>query len=194
MKSTIHEYRKNNFKIMSKKFLYSAAAFLTVVVCSAQSSVVQAECFWDTDPGYGLATPVLATDGSFNSAFEQLTKSGIALPPVGLHVFNIRIKDNTGTWGPIFKNVISVQTSLGTADLDLKNVMVYPNPVKDILNIAVDKDITSVSLYNVLGQEVLTKVYNSKEIVLDVSGLTSGTYFVKVYADSLVKTLKVSKE
>lgn len=177
-----------------KRFIYSIAAFLMVVVGSAQSSVVQAEYFWDTDPGAGLATPVLATDGSLNSTFEQLTKTGIVLPSVGLHVFNIRLKDNTGVWGPLFRNVISVQTTLGTADLDLKSVVVYPNPVKDILNITIDKNITAIALYNVLGQEVLTKFFNSNEVAFDISSLNSGTYFVKVYADNEVKTVKVIKQ
>jgi len=177
-----------------KKFIYSIAAFLTIVVCSAQNGIVQAEYFWDTDPGFGLATPVLATDGTFNSAYEQLNKTGIVLPSLGLHVFNIRIKDNSGVWGPAFKNVISVQTTLGTADFDLKNVVVYPNPVKDILNIRLEQNITAVSLYNVLGQEIQKKFYDSKEITIDVSSLLSGTYFVKVISNNGVKTLKVVKE
>ena len=177
-----------------KKFIYSATAFLTVVVCLAQNSIMQAEYFWDTDPGFGLGTPVLATDGSFNNAFEQLNKTGIALPQLGLHVFNIRIKDNSGVWGPAFKNVISVQTTLGTADFDLKNVIAYPNPVKDILNISMEQDITAVSLYNVLGQEIQKKFYSSKEITIDLSSLVAGTYFVKVTSDNAIKTLKVVKE
>lgn len=177
-----------------KKFIYTIAAFLTIGLCSAQSTILQAEYFWDTDPGAGLATPVLATDGTFNSAFEQLTKTGITLPSLGLHVFNIRIKDNGNGWGPVFKNVISVQTNLATADLDLKNVVLYPNPVKDMLNISLDKNITVVALYNVVGQEVLTKFFNSNDVAFDLSSLTSGTYFAKVYADGLMKTMKVIKE
>lgn len=92
-----------------KKYIYSFAAFLSMLVCSAQSSVTQAEYFWDNDPGMGLGTAVLATDGNFNSAFEQLTKTGIVAPSVGLHKFCIRVKDNTGTWGPVFVNIIEVQ-------------------------------------------------------------------------------------
>lgn len=177
-----------------KKFIYSIAAFLTIVVCSAQNGIVQAEYFWDTDPGFGLATPVLATDGSFNSAYEQLNKTGITLPSLGLHVFNIRLKDGAGVWGPVFKNVISVQTTLGTADFELKNVVAYPNPVKDILNISLEQDITAVSLYNVLGQEIQKKSYGSKEITIDFSSLQSGTYYVKVTSANAIKTLKVVKE
>ncbi|WP_162126189.1 T9SS type A sorting domain-containing protein [Flavobacterium phycosphaerae] len=177
-----------------KKFIYSIAAFLMIVAASAQSSVVQAEYFWDTDPGYGLATPISATDGNFNSAFEQLTKTGIALPAVGLHVLNIRIKDNTGVWGPVFRNVISVQTSLGNADFDLKNLVVYPNPVKNILNVSFDKSISAVSIYTIVGQEVKTEILNATEGNIDMSNLSSGTYIVKVTTDNQVKTLKVIKE
>ncbi len=78
-------------------------------------SISQAEYFWDTDPGAGNGTTVLAADGNFDSTYEQLTKTGIALPSNGLHVFNIRIKDNTGAWGPAFKNVINVQTQTSLA-------------------------------------------------------------------------------
>ncbi|AZA77199.1 T9SS C-terminal target domain-containing protein [Chryseobacterium sp. G0186] len=92
-----------------KNYIYSIIALLMVMLCPAQVFVSQAEYFWDNDPGTGNGTPVLATDGSFNSAFEQLTKTGITTPGNGLHKFSIRIKDNTGTWGPVFTNVINVQ-------------------------------------------------------------------------------------
>ncbi len=77
-------------------------------------AISQAEYFWDADPGAGNGTPVLAADGNFDSTYEQLTKTGIPLPSAGLHVFNIRIKDNTGVWGPLFKNVINVETQTST--------------------------------------------------------------------------------
>ena len=157
-------------------------------------SVVQAEYFWDTDPGVGLGTAVLATDGSFNSAYEQLSKTGIALPAVGLHVFNIRVKDNTGQWGPVFRNVISVQTTLGTGDFALANLVVYPNPVKDVLNISFTDEVSRVTIYNFLGQQVAEKNIQANEGTIDVSGLVTGTYFVKITADNKSKTLKIIKD
>lgn len=161
---------------------------------STLMSVLQAEYFWDTDPGVGLGTAVLAADGTFNSAYEQLTKTGIALPSLGLHVFNIRVKDNTGQWGPVFRNVISVQTSLGTTEMELKNVILYPNPVKDVLNISFDGTITSVGVYNMLGQQVMAKMFDTNEATIDLSGLSSGSYFVKVQSNDRSKTMKIIKE
>jgi len=179
---------------MMKKQIYTLVAFLTLTLCAAQSTILQAEYFWDTDPGYGLGTPVLATDGNFNSAFEQLSKTGIALPAVGLHVFNIRIKDNLNGWGPVFRNVISVQTTLGTSEFDSKNIVMYPNPVKDVLTLTAETRINTISVYNFLGQEVLATAANYTEGTIDVSHLSPGTYFVKVTTEDAVKTLKVVKE
>lgn len=84
--------------------------------------------------------------------------------------------------------------SLGTTTFDKEIIKLYPNPVKDILNLSFDKEITTATIYNLLGQEVITKAINANQGNIDVSSLTSGTYFVKVYADTLVKTLKIIKE
>ncbi|SHG14223.1 RCC1 domain-containing protein [Chryseobacterium vrystaatense] len=92
-----------------RNYIYSIIALLMITLCPAQMFVSQAEYFWDTDPGAGNGTAVLAADGSFNSAFEQLTKTGVSAPGNGLHKLSIRIKDNTGVWGPVFTNVIDVQ-------------------------------------------------------------------------------------
>ena len=70
----------------------------------------------------------------------------------------------------------------------------YPNPVKNILNLSSDAKMTSVSVYNLLGQEVLTKTINAQGGVLDMSKLESGVYMVKTISGNEVKTLKVIKE
>ncbi|WP_312296758.1 T9SS type A sorting domain-containing protein [Chryseobacterium sp.] len=93
-----------------KNYIYSIIALLMAMLCPAQVLISQAEYFWDTDPGTGNGTPVLAVDGTFDNVIEQLTKTGVATPGTGLHKFNIRIKDNTGVWGPVFSNVIDVQS------------------------------------------------------------------------------------
>lgn len=177
-----------------KKFIFTITTLLTAFIASSQSSLTQAEYFWDTDPGQGLATPILATDGNFNSAFEQLSKTGITLPSIGLHTFNVRMKDNVGTWGPVFKSVVSVQTTLGSTDFDLNGLTVYPNPVKNILNFSYTHDISSVSVYNFLGQQVLSKSLQTNKSEIDLSELTSGTYYLSIQSQDKVKTIKIIKE
>lgn len=158
-------------------------------------SLTQAEYFWDTDPGEGSATPLLATDGNFNNAFEKVVQNAIPIVnPVGLHTFNVRVKDNTGVWGPVFKNAIYIETVLGTNTYTYSKVVLYPNPVRDALNLSFDAPITRVSIHSIIGQEVKSQSINAQAGTIDVSNLSSGTYIIKIYADKLLQTLKFIKE
>lgn len=74
------------------------------------------------------------------------------------------------------------------------NFSSYPNPVKDVLNLSYDKEITSVVVYNLLGQEVMQKSINATQYQIEMSNLNTGTYIVKVSADNQVKTIKVIKQ
>lgn len=89
---------------------------------------------------------------------------------------------------------LQVTNLLKTESFDLTGFSVYPNPVKDILNLNYTKDISNVSIHNLLGQEVMTKSINASQSKIDMSNLTNGTYLVKVTVDGLVKTLKVVKQ
>ena len=52
----------------------------TPVVNSRNINVIQAEYYWDTDPGIGLATPMLALDGNLDEAVEKLFDNSSSLP------------------------------------------------------------------------------------------------------------------
>ena len=86
------------------------------------------------------------------------------------------------------------ESTLSTAEFDNNAFNYYPNPVKDILNVAYDKNITKVAVYNVLGQEIMIKNNNTNQSQLDMSSLASGTYLVKVTAENADKTFKVIKQ
>ena len=74
--------------------------------------------------------------------------------------------------------------SLATEDFSLNNsVKLYPNPVRDILNIETAIEIQSVEIYTIQGQ----KVVSSTEKQINVSHLASGIYLVKTQ-DSNNKT------
>ena len=72
--------------------------------------ITAGECFWDTDPGSGSGIALLAFDNAYDEAIETVFKNAIALPSTGvLHVFNVRLKDENGEWGPLFKRIIAFQ-------------------------------------------------------------------------------------
>jgi hypothetical protein len=84
--------------------------------------------------------------------------------------------------------------TLATDNFDIANFKSYPSPVVDILNLSYNKNISTVAIYNLIGQEVISKKINDTESQIDMSKLESGTYIVKVTSEKEVKTIKVIKE
>ena len=90
----------------------------------------------------------------------------------------------------------------GTCDvLGIKNQTTsdfgyYPNPVKTLLTVNAAQNITSVSVYNLLGQSVKTQKMNANSAAIEMQSLPSGIYIVKLFLENgnIEKTFKVIKE
>lgn len=88
--------------------------FSTVIIVepslltAPEINITVAEYFWDTDPGAGNGLPMLAFDGNFNSALEQVMVETSTLPAVGSHVLGMRARDANSAWGPAFRVVVDV--------------------------------------------------------------------------------------
>lgn len=89
---------------------------------------------------------------------------------------------------------VAMDTALSNVEFSKNTLTVYPNPVKNNLNIRYTESIKDVTIYNLLGQQLFTKNINATEGQIDMSNLTSGTYLVKVVSGDKVQTLKVIKE
>lgn len=90
--------------------------------------------------------------------------------------------------------IAAYDASLSTNSFNSNIFSYYPNPVKNTLNLSYSENISNVSVYNLLGQQVITKAINENQSQIDMSQLNSGTYMVKVTANDQVKTIKVIKE
>jgi hypothetical protein len=84
--------------------------------------------------------------------------------------------------------------TLGTGDFDSSNFTYYPNPVKNILNLSYNQEISNVEIFNLLGQKVITNAVNANDAQIDMSNLSNGAYMVKVTSNNQVKTIKVIKQ
>ena len=60
------------------------------------------------------------------------------------------------------------------------NFEIYPNPVDDVLYIKSDNNIKEVNIYNIVGIKVATVSGQQSAISVDMSGFSSGVYFVEV--------------
>jgi hypothetical protein len=70
----------------------------------------------------------------------------------------------------------------------------FPNPTNGHLTIKSDINIKRILIYNMVGVKVYENKYTSmleKEISIDLTGLSSGMYFLNIDADSIHKTIKI---
>ncbi|WP_162127049.1 T9SS-dependent choice-of-anchor J family protein [Flavobacterium phycosphaerae] len=143
----------------------------------------------------------IATDWITLSTDDGATAAAYGASPLtwtatadGVVRFYTHTDDQCGTDNLERYRSIVCQGDLATPTFGTTNFKVYPNPVKDVLNLSSEKNITKVQVTNLLGQVILTKSLNATQGQIDVANLASGTYMVKVTSDDLVKTIKVIKE
>lgn len=81
---------------------------------------------------------------------------------------------------------------LSNQDVQSSSLKIYPNPVKDLLNIQTNIKLKELQIFNLLGQKVI-EVFDTKSI--DVSTLLEGTYFLKISDsnNSLYQTIRFIK-
>lgn len=80
----------------------------------------------------------------------------------------------------------------------VENISVYPNPTSDFINIEVDtenKIESSISLFNMNGQEVLTiddaDSFADEEVKIDVSNMEEGIYVLRFVSKGELYTKKI---
>ena len=113
-------------------------------------------------------------------------------PGAILYISVWRYSLGTGTDGT-FK-ISAYDSSLGNNSFDAANFSYYPNPIKNTLNLSYNKEISSVEVFNILGQKIISNSIKSNNAQIDMSNLTKGAYMVKVISNDQVKTIKVIKE
>ena len=70
-------------------------------------------------------------------------------------------------------------------------VEVYPNPAKDVLTVKAE-NITNVTVYNMMGQKMMSQDVDTEELTINTSDFESGIYMVRVVANGNEITRKIS--
>ncbi len=100
----------------------------------------------------------------------------------------------TGSGIVFIDNVYFSNVALGVSSFETSNVKMYPNPTSSVFTIEANEVVESVSLYNVLGQEVLTKNPNSNSVTIDIANLQTGVYVVKTMIGGVSATSRIVKK
>ena len=154
-------------------------------------------------------------DGDFEDAGEQVLDTGTGMSPwtgditipasamAGQTRMRVRLHDSvltpnatpcgTSSYGQVEDYTLNIGL-LSTDEFSNKSLFTYyPNPVSNTLNLNAQHNIQSVSVMNMLGQEVLRVTPNTVNSVLDLSNLTSGSYFVNVMVEGVSETVRIIK-
>lgn len=90
------------------------------------------------------------------------------------------------------KFVLDVDLTDGVSEAEAEAISIYPNPAKDLLNVR-GEGIRSVTMFNIVGQVVYHCENADDTHAVELGGMTSGIYIVKVVSDDneIVKRVSV---
>ena len=112
------------------------------------------------------------------------------------HLFN-NPTDEMGYGIPNFEDALTILLVLGLEDqLRAEQFALYPNPVKTSINVSFPKGVTEadVSLYNIIGEQILTAKISNVTNWINLSELGSGMYFATIKSNSKTNSFKLIKE
>lgn len=90
--------------------------------------------------------------------------------------------------------VSAYSATLSTDEAEFAGFKYYPNPVNNTLSLSAQNTIDTVTVYNMLGQQVMNVAPNAMSKDLDMSALNNGTYFVRVSINGAVENFKIIKQ
>ena len=100
----------------------------------------------------------------------------------GLYLITFTASDSSGN-STSSQVEVTVVDPLSISENDIKNIFLFPNPVKDILNIHNVYSNSNISLYNILGKKYEIDMINnfeSNSISVNISSLEPGLYFLSL--------------
>lgn len=202
-----YKYSWSNARETEDIFNLSAGIY-SVTIMDANGCSVN-NVFTVTEPPFPILTNGVVVDASSSSTANgsiditvnggtgpytyewsngEITEDLSALLP-GVYVIIV-----TDANGCTFTTAFVVDFPLGLVDLsNEKGLNIYPNPVKDIINVelATDKVADRIVLINITGTIIYEATPNSNTFEVDVKFYAEGLYFINIYIGDNVITKKV---
>ena len=160
---------------------------------SAENFVESMQVLYGTAASAAGMTEEIADHPAINTGMATTNEVTFTPAETGAYYFGF-VAYSSADQGELYLDNIAVEASLSTPGSNLASFTYYPNPVKDVLHLSYSTSISNVTVFNLLGQKILERTLNGKTAEVDLSGLSSGSYVVKVTADDMIKTIKVIKE
>jgi hypothetical protein len=89
---------------------------------------------------------------------------------------------------------VTVEIILSVEDNQLTTTRVYPNPTNGLVTISNSVNIEQVTVYTLLGQQVMQQKVNSNTATLDVSALSAAIYLINIDFGDRQQTVRLIKQ
>lgn len=181
------------FRFLSD-YSYNNPGWKAVIRCVGGEMSVSAEASQDTiclGETVNLLSYAEGGSGAYTYSWTpaELLDNPNAQNPVatpteeGEIVFTVEISDGTDT-----KNaevVVYVENCVGVSEYTTNDVVIYPNPAKDMVNVTLNEDSENISwtLINMHGQVVKKMNEVSGSFEIDLNDVDKGIYFLNVSVD-----------
>ena len=101
-----------------------------------------------------------------------------------------KIFEGDGEYGSMARHLFSIRSTMAVESVAEESLKVYPNPANDYL--MVEGEMTSVEVYNAIGQRMMTKTVEGNSTRISLSNFSNGIYFLRVSNNGEVMTRKFS--
>ena len=123
-------------------------------------------------------------DGDITS--NIVTVNNVDTSTIGTYTVTYNVSDANGNAAAEVTRTVIIESNLSIAENTNYKLKVYPNPVKDKLFISGNKTPISISIFNLLGKEVIS-IKNTNNI--NVQALPSGVYMIRI-SDGIQQTVQ----
>jgi len=89
---------------------------------------------------------------------------------------------------------ITAGEELSTGTFNRNALKYYPNPADSFLNVAYSDVISSVEIYSLLGQKLVAIKTDSSTVKMNLEGLNSGMYLLKITSGNTAETVRIVKK
>ena len=93
-----------------------------------------------------------------------------------------------------YDNLYLHKNTLATSSFVASKIKMYPNPATTNFTIEALENVEQVSVFNMIGQEVISSSPNSKVVTVDVSNLQVGVYVVRTSINGNASSTRFIKE
>jgi hypothetical protein len=155
-------------------------------------------CHWEDPEGKTLTDPV--TDDILQPSnymkSESWQKFSVEITaPINADKFSLEVRTYQNSIAHLDNFVFEETDATGTDDRNKSTAVIYPNPVHDNLIIKNIGNLQHVDIYDIKGTSVWSSRFSGEQMVtVPVSGLTSGTYILKIRSTGKTFTGKFVKK